>query len=71
MIVPVVLSVSGFLCLATAACAAAGAEPHAYPAPMPRDISFETVVSTEGYPAFGYAVPVVGWKHHPEEIHVT
>jgi hypothetical protein len=38
---------------------------------MPRDINFETVVSTEGYPPLRYAVPVIGWKHHPEEIHVT
>lgn len=38
---------------------------------MPKDFDLETVISTEGYPAFGHAVPVIGWKHHPEEIHVT
>jgi hypothetical protein len=38
---------------------------------MPKDVDFQTVLQTEGYPAFGNAVPVIGWKHHPEEIHVT
>jgi hypothetical protein len=46
-------------------------EPKAYPSPMPQDIDFGTVLSTEGYPELRYAVPIIGWKHHPEEIHVT
>lgn len=58
-------------CLLSASFTAVADEPQAYPSPMPRDISFETVVSTYDYPALGFAVPVIGWKHHPEEIHVT
>ncbi len=43
----------------------------AYPVAMPRDISFEAVVKSQPFPAMKYPVPIIGWKEHPEEVHVT
>lgn len=48
-----------------------GEEPRGFPDPMPADISFSTVVSSQDYPKLRYPVPIIGWKNHPEEIHVT
>jgi hypothetical protein len=42
-----------------------------YPDVIPRDVSFEAVVSSQPYPAIKYPVPIIGWKEHPEEFHVT
>ncbi len=56
---------------ALAVVAAGAPQPLAYPTPLPRDISMATVLKAEGFPAMPYAVPIIGWKHHPEEIHVT
>jgi hypothetical protein len=58
-----------FACLATPI--RATALPRAYPARIPADVSFQTVVAAEPYPAMKLPVPIVGWKNHPEEIHVT
>jgi hypothetical protein len=43
----------------------------AYPDRIPPDVSFETVVSSQPFPAVKYPVPVIGWKNHPEEVHVA
>ncbi|HVP90817.1 MAG TPA: hypothetical protein VMS75_06325, partial [Terriglobales bacterium] len=43
----------------------------AYPETIPPDISFETVVSSQPFPPVKYPVPVIGWKEHPEEVHVA
>lgn len=43
----------------------------AYPTPMPADITFAKVLAEYPYPGMRYPVPVIGWKHHPDEIHVT
>jgi hypothetical protein len=43
----------------------------AYPEKIPRDVSFETVVSSQPFPPVRFPVPVIGWKNHPEEIHVA
>jgi hypothetical protein len=44
----------------------------AFPNPIPSDTTFDTVVSSQ--PALvplRYPVPIIGWKDHPEEIHIT
>jgi hypothetical protein len=51
--------------------AAAPSEPEGFPNLLPKDIDFATVTQTEGYPKLRYPVPIIGWKHYPEEIHVT
>jgi hypothetical protein len=43
----------------------------AYPDPIPPDTTFETVVSSQPFPPIQYPVPIIGWKHHPEEVHVV
>ncbi|OGD21213.1 MAG: hypothetical protein A2W03_10585 [Candidatus Aminicenantes bacterium RBG_16_63_16] len=43
----------------------------AYPDVIPKDVSFETVVSSQPYPPVKYPVPIIGWKEHPEEFHVA
>lgn len=44
----------------------------AFPTPIPPDATFDTVVSTQpAYIQLRYPVPIIGWKNHPEEIHVT
>jgi len=43
----------------------------AYPDVIPKDVSFEAVVSSQSYPPVKYPVPIIGWKEHPEEFHVT
>lgn len=43
----------------------------AYPDVIPKDVSFETVISSQSYPPVKYPVPIIGWKEHPEEFHVT
>ncbi|HVP90195.1 MAG TPA: hypothetical protein VMS75_03150 [Terriglobales bacterium] len=43
----------------------------AYPQTIPPDVSFETVVSSQPFPPVKYPVPVIGWKDHPEEVHVA
>ncbi len=43
----------------------------AYPEKIPADVSFESVVSTQPFPPVRYPVPIIGWKDHPEEIHVA
>ncbi len=49
----------------------AATELRAYPRTWPADISFEAVVDSQPFPAMKYPVPIIGWKHHPEEFHVT
>ncbi len=43
----------------------------AYPDKISPDLTFETVVSSQPFPPVKYPVPILGWKHHPEEIHVA
>ena len=44
----------------------------AFPDPIPTDADFQTVVEAQPqYSKLRYPVPIIGWKHHPEEIHVT
>jgi len=43
----------------------------AYPDRIPEDLTFETVTASQLYPPVKYPVPVIGWKNHPEEIHVA
>ncbi len=43
----------------------------AYPETIPPDVSFETVVSSQPFPPVKYPVPIIGWKDHPEEVHVA
>lgn len=44
----------------------------AFPDPIPADTDFNTVVNSQpNYAKIKYPVPIIGWKHHPEEIHVT
>lgn len=43
----------------------------AYPETIPSDVSFETVISSQPFPPVRYPVPIIGWKDHPEEIHVA
>lgn len=43
----------------------------AYPERISPDVSFETVVSSQPFPPVKYPVPVIGWKGHPEEVHVA
>jgi hypothetical protein len=43
----------------------------AYPERIDPDLSFEAVVSSQPFPPVKYPVPVIGWKEHPEEIHVA
>jgi hypothetical protein len=43
----------------------------AYPDRISPDVSFESVVSGQPFPPVKYPVPVIGWKNHPEEIHVA
>ena len=43
----------------------------AYPDVIPKDVSFASVISSQPYPSIKYPVPIIGWKEHPEEFHVT
>jgi len=43
----------------------------AFPSPLPTDITFEKVIAEYPYPGIRFPVPIIGWKHHPQEIHVT
>ena len=43
----------------------------AYPARISPDVSFDAVVSSQPFPPVKCPVPVIGWKEHPEEIHVA
>jgi hypothetical protein len=43
----------------------------AFPDPIPADIAFDTVVNSQPFPPLKYPVPIIGWKAHPEEVHVT
>jgi hypothetical protein len=43
----------------------------AYPDRIPPDLTFEAVVAAQPFPPVKYPVPVIGWKEHPEEIHVA
>lgn len=44
----------------------------AFPDPIPVDADFDTIVNSQpNYSKIKYPVPIIGWKHHPEEIHVT
>jgi hypothetical protein len=43
----------------------------AYPERISPDLSFDDVVSSQPFPPVKYPVPVIGWKDHPEEIHVA
>ena len=43
----------------------------AYPERISPDLSFGEVVSSQPFPPVKYPVPVIGWKDHPEEIHVA
>jgi hypothetical protein len=66
---------SGFLLSGTFIFSAAQKAPsikvRAYPDAIPKDVSFETVISSQPYPPIKYPVPIIGWKEHPEEFHVT
>lgn len=59
-------------CLPNLSRAEGAAYTKAFPDPIPPDATFDTVVSSQ--PALvplRYPVPIIGWKNHPEEIHVT
>jgi len=43
----------------------------AYPDLISPDLTFEAVVAAQPFPPVKYPVPVIGWKEHPEEIHVA
>jgi hypothetical protein len=43
----------------------------AYPERISPDLTFEAVVAGQPFPPVKYPVPVIGWKEHPEEIHVA
>jgi hypothetical protein len=43
----------------------------AYPDRISPDLTFEAVVAGQPFPPVRYPVPVIGWKEHPEEIHVA
>ena len=44
----------------------------AFPDPIPADTDFDTVVNSQpNYAKIKYPEPIIGWKHHPEEIHIT
>jgi hypothetical protein len=43
----------------------------AYPDRISLDLTFEAVVTGQPFPPVKYPVPVIGWKEHPEEIHVA
>lgn len=43
----------------------------AYPDKISPDVTFETVVSSQPFPPVKFPVPIIGWKHHPEEVHVA
>ena len=43
----------------------------AYPERISPDLSFDDVISSQPFPPVKYPVPVIGWKDHPEEIHVA
>jgi len=43
----------------------------AYPDRIPPDVTFEALVSSQPFPPVKYPVPVIGWKNHPEEVHVA
>lgn len=43
----------------------------AYPERIDPDLTFGAVVSGQPFPPVKYPVPVIGWKEHPEEIHVA
>jgi len=43
----------------------------AYPDTISPDLSFDDVVSSQSFPPVKYPVPVIGWKNHPEEVHVA
>lgn len=43
----------------------------AYPDRISPDLTFEAVVTGQPFPPVKYPVPVIGWKEHPEEIHVA
>ncbi|MGD1008734.1 MAG: hypothetical protein ABR951_01125 [Candidatus Aminicenantales bacterium] len=43
----------------------------AYPDRISPDLTFEAVVAGQPFPPVKYPVPVIGWKEHPEEIHVA
>jgi len=59
--------------LLAAALRAQGTDPvlRAYPERIDPDLTFEAVVSSQPFPPVRYPVPVIGWKDHPEEIHVA
>jgi len=42
----------------------------AYPDPIPPDATFD-MVAAQPFPAMKYPVAIIGWKEHPEEVHVT
>lgn len=67
----VILAASVLALFGSPSSAATEVELRAYPRPMPTDVSYETVVGSQSLPAMKYPVPIVGWKHHPEEVHVT
>jgi hypothetical protein len=43
----------------------------AYPEKISPDVSFDDVVSSQPFPPVKYPVPIIGWKEHPEEVHVA
>jgi hypothetical protein len=57
------------VCVAPTATAAS--DSRAFPDPIPKDTTFETVVNSQPFPAVKYPVPIIGWKAHPEEVHVV
>jgi hypothetical protein len=68
-----ILAGAAVLLLITATLRPQGTEPvlRAYPERIDPDLTFEAVVSSQPFPPVKYPVPVIGWKEHPEEIHVA
>lgn len=71
----VLISITGWILCQTSMASPTQQAPQvrarAYPDAISKDVSFETVISSQPYPAIRYPVPIIGWKEHPEEFHAA